>query len=145
MVVDNIVGVDDGVTSLGEFITKPIGEAGEGFVSGVIGILEGIGGLASIVPDMVAGSDIGGAIDRGGDKLRESLDINPEGLAGKGTEFVTQYLAPGLGAVNVIFANFGNPPCLSMQRLRAWRTLTSLKASVSLFNETTHKVINVLA
>ena len=101
MVVDNIVGVDDGVTSLGEFITKPIGEAGEGFVSGVIGILEGIGGLASIVPDMVTGSDIGGAIDRGGDKLRESLDINPEGLAGKGTEFVTQYLAPGLGAVNI--------------------------------------------
>ena len=100
-IADNIIGFDDGYDTMVERVTKPIGEAGEGLISGGIGILEGIGGLVSLVPDLVVGSDIGGAIDRGGDKLRESLDINPEGIAGKGTEFVTQYLAPGLGAVNI--------------------------------------------
>tara|TARA_R100000700_G_C3178025_1_gene153523 strand:+ start:837 stop:5177 length:4341 start_codon:yes stop_codon:yes gene_type:complete len=100
-IADNIIGFDDGYDTMVERVTKPIGEAGEGLISGGIGILEGIGGLVSLVPDLVVGSDLGGAIDRGGDKLRESLNINPEGIAGKGTEFVTQYLAPGLGAVNI--------------------------------------------
>ena len=49
----------------------------------------------------------------------------------------------GLGAVKVIFASFGKPPCLSMHRLRACRTRTSLNGSDSEFKETTHSVIRV--
>ena len=96
-VVDSILGLDDGVDTLAERLTKPIGEAGEGLVSGVIGIGEGIGTLASIIPDFAAGTDVGNLITKSADKMRDVLGIDPEGIAGKGTEFVTQYLAP-LGA-----------------------------------------------
>ena len=100
-IADNVIGFDDGYDTIVERVTKPIGEAGEGLISGGIGILEGIGGLVSLVPDLVTGTEFGNAIDKGGDRLREQLGIDPEGVAGKGAEFVTQYVIPGLGAVNL--------------------------------------------
>ena len=37
-IADNVIGFDDGFDTFGERITKPIGEAGEGLVSGVIAV-----------------------------------------------------------------------------------------------------------
>ena len=99
-IADNVIGFDDGFDTFGERITKPIGEAGEGLVSGVIGIGEGIGGLVTLVPDLAIGTEFGNAIDRGGDRLREQLGIDPEGAEGTFAQGIDQFGVPGLAAAS---------------------------------------------
>ena len=75
-----------------------LGEIGEGVVSGVIGIGEGLLGLGTTAVDLIADTDYGTKVTEGAEALRDTLGINPEGFLGKGAEIVTQFVVPGIGA-----------------------------------------------
>ncbi len=75
-----------------------IGEIGEGIVSGVIGIGEGVLGLGATAVDLIADTDYGTKVTEGAEALRDTLGLDPEGFLGKGAEIVTQFVVPGIGA-----------------------------------------------
>jgi hypothetical protein len=75
-----------------------IGEIGEGVVSGVIGIGEGLLGLGATAVDLIADTDYGTKVTEGAESLRDTLGLDPEGFLGKGAEIVTQFVVPGIGA-----------------------------------------------
>ncbi len=75
-----------------------IGELGEGIVSGVIGIGEGLAGLGAAAVDIVADTDYGDRVTEAAEAARDALGIDPEGIIGKGAEIVTQFVVPGVGA-----------------------------------------------
>lgn len=75
-----------------------LGEIGEGVVSGVIGIGEGLLGLGTTAVDLIADTDYGTKVTEGAEALRDTLGINPEGFLGKGAEIITQFVVPGIGA-----------------------------------------------
>lgn len=77
-----------------------IGELGEGVVSGVIGIGEGVLGLGTLATDLVAGTDYSTQLTEGAEELRDTLGIDPEGVLGKGAEIITQFVVPGVGAAS---------------------------------------------
>ena len=79
-----------------------VGEFGEGVASGIIGIGEGLGGLGAMGVDLIAGTNYGDKITAGAEALRDTLGLDPEGFVGKGTEIVTQFVVPGLGAAGVV-------------------------------------------
>lgn len=79
-----------------------VGEFGEGVVSGVIGIGEGLAGLGAMAVDLAAGTDYGDQVTAGAEALRDAMGLDPEGFVGKGTEIVTQFVVPGLGAANAV-------------------------------------------
>ena len=79
-----------------------LGEVGEGVVSGVIGIGEGVLGLGTTAVDLIAGTEYTDTVTGGAEYLRDSLGLDPEGFAGKGAEIVTQFVVPGLAAARAV-------------------------------------------
>ena len=78
-----------------------IGEFGEGLVSGIIGIGEGVAQVASLPSDIIYGTNFGDKVTEGAENLRNALGLDPEGLVGKGTEIITQFVVPGVGGAKV--------------------------------------------
>tara|TARA_R100000008_G_C3586929_1_gene173196 strand:+ start:1687 stop:6003 length:4317 start_codon:yes stop_codon:yes gene_type:complete len=77
-------------------------ETGEGFVSGLIAIPQGITELGASLIDLAADTDYASDVTKFADNLRDELGVDPEGLAGKITEVVTQFVVPGLGAAGAV-------------------------------------------
>ena len=75
-----------------------VGELGEGVVSGVIGIGEGLAGLGAAAVDIVADTNYGDKVTETAEAARDALGLDPEGFVGKGAEIVTQFVVPGIGA-----------------------------------------------
>ena len=75
-----------------------VGEIGEGIVSGVIGIGEGLAGLGAAAVDIVADTNYGDKVTELAESARDTLGLDPEGFLGKGAEIVTQFVVPGVGA-----------------------------------------------
>jgi len=79
-----------------------IGELGEGIVSGVIGIGEGLVGLGAMGVDIIADTNYGDQVTEAAEAARDALGLDPEGIIGKGAEIVTQFVVPGLGAAGLV-------------------------------------------
>ena len=74
----------------------------EGVGSGLIGIPQGILELGASVVDLAADTDYASSVTDAANKLREAAGIDPVGLVGKGTEVITQFVIPGLGAASAV-------------------------------------------
>ena len=79
-----------------------IGEIGEGIVSGVIGIGEGLAGLGALAVDVVADTNYGDSVTEAAEAARDALGLDPEGILGKGAEIVTQFVVPGVGVASKV-------------------------------------------
>lgn len=79
-----------------------IGEIGEGIVSGVIGIGEGLAGLGAAAVDVVADTNYGDRVTEAAEAARDALGLDPEGFLGKGAEVVTQFVVPGVAAASKV-------------------------------------------
>ncbi len=79
-----------------------VGELGEGVVSGIIGIGEGLAGLGAMGVDIVADTNYGDQVTEAAEAARDALGLDPEGFVGKGAEIVTQFVVPGLGAAGLV-------------------------------------------
>ena len=79
-----------------------IGELGEGVVSGIIGIGEGLVGLGAMGVDIIADTNYGDQVTEAAEAARDALGLDPEGILGKGAEIVTQFVVPGLGAAGLV-------------------------------------------
>lgn len=79
-----------------------VGELGEGVVSGIIGIGEGLAGLGAMGVDLVADTNYGDQVTEAAEAARDALGLDPEGFVGKGAEIVTQFVVPGLGAAGLV-------------------------------------------
>ena len=79
-----------------------VGELGEGIVSGVIGIGEGVAGLGAIVADTIFDTSYGDRVTETAEAARDALGLDPEGFLGKGAEIVTQFVVPGIGAASKV-------------------------------------------
>ena len=79
-----------------------IGEIGEGIVSGVIGIGEGLAGLGALAVDVVADTNYGDSVTEAAEAARDALGLDPEGFLGKGAEIVTQFVVPGVGVASKV-------------------------------------------
>ena len=77
-------------------------EFGEGVVSGLIAIPQGIAELGASVVDLAADTNLSQSVTETADEIRQQLGIDPEGLAGKLTETITQFVVPGLGAASAV-------------------------------------------
>lgn len=75
-----------------------VGEIGEGVVSGLIGIGEGVAGLGAALVDVAADTNYGDKVTELAESARDTLGLDPEGFLGKGAEIVTQFVVPGVGA-----------------------------------------------
>ncbi len=74
----------------------------EGIGSGIIGIGEGVLETAALGVDLIADSDLATSVRQGAQELRDSLGIDPEGFAGKGTEALVQFGVPGIAAIGAV-------------------------------------------
>jgi len=79
-----------------------VGEIGEGIVSGVIGIGEGLAGLGAAAVDIVADTNYGDKVTELAESARDTLGLDPEGFLGKGAEIVTQFVVPGIGVASKV-------------------------------------------
>ena len=79
-----------------------VGEIGEGIVSGVIGIGEGLAGLGAAAVDIVADTNYGDKVTELAESARDTLGLDPEGFLGKGAEIVTQFVVPGIGIASKV-------------------------------------------
>ena len=77
-------------------------EFGEGVVSGLIAIPQGIAELGASLIDVAADTNLSQSVTETADEIRTQLGVDPEGLAGKLTETVTQFVVPGLGAASAV-------------------------------------------
>jgi hypothetical protein len=77
-------------------------EFGEGVVSGLIAIPQGIAELGASLIDVAADTNLSQSVTETADEIRTQLGVDPEGLAGKLTETVTQFVLPGLGAASAV-------------------------------------------
>lgn len=77
-------------------------EIGEGFISGAIGIPQGIAETISSVIDLGAGTDYTSAITQSFNNFRNRHGIDPAGAAGKITEGLVQFGVPGIGAAMAV-------------------------------------------
>ena len=77
-------------------------EAGEGVVSGLIGIPQGIIELGASVFDLIADTDYSTDVTESFDKLRENLGVDPEGTFAKILEVGTQFIIPGGFAISAV-------------------------------------------
>ena len=77
-------------------------EAGEGVVSGVIGIGQGLAETVSLVPDLIFDTNYGSAVTKFANDLRDKGGIDPKSAVGKITEAVVQFGIPGITAANVV-------------------------------------------
>ena len=71
----------------------------EGFGSGLIAIPQGVFETGASLIDLAAGTNYTEAVTKAGNAIRDALDIDPTGTAGKLTEGITQFAIPGLGNV----------------------------------------------
>ena len=77
-------------------------EFAEGLVSGAVAIPQGILELGASAVDLAADTDYASSVTEAANKLRENAGIDPVGLIGKGTEAITQFVVPGLGAASAV-------------------------------------------
>ena len=78
-------------------------EMGEGVLSGLIGIGQGIGELGELVTDAVGITDIETEFVKDtANNLRNELGIDPAGMTGKITEGIVQFGVPGIGVASGI-------------------------------------------
>jgi len=70
------------------------GEIAEGIVAGGVGIVEGVVGGAAAITDVATGGDLAGVVADAADAVRDTLELDPEGIAGQGARIITQYVAP---------------------------------------------------
>jgi hypothetical protein len=54
------------------------------------------------VIDLAAGTNYSEAVTKAGNALRDALDIDPTGVAGKLTEGLTQFAIPGIAAASAV-------------------------------------------
>ena len=89
-------------------------EAGEGILSGLTKIPEGIISTGTLVSDAITGGNATQAVEDWFDNLREEAGIDPEGAAGTVTEALVQFGLPGITAASAItkvgkLATFNTP------------------------------------
>jgi hypothetical protein len=77
-------------------------EAGEGVLSGLSKIPEGIVSTGTLVSDAITGGNATGLVEQWFDGLREDLGIDPTGAAGKVTEALVQFGIPGVAAASAV-------------------------------------------
>ena len=77
-------------------------EIGEGIVSGLIGIPQGIAELGASAVDLVADTDYARDVTDFFEGVRAAGGIDPEGAAGEIAEVVTQFAVPGLTAASLV-------------------------------------------
>lgn len=77
-------------------------EAGEGVVSGAIGIVQGLAETVSLIPDLTLGTSFGKSVTNFANELRDKGGIDPAGVVGKVTEAVVQFGVPGITAANIV-------------------------------------------
>ena len=77
-------------------------EAGEGILSGLTKIPEGIISTGTLVSDAITGGNATQAVEDWFDNLREEAGIDPEGAAGTVTEALVQFGLPGITAASAI-------------------------------------------
>ena len=74
----------------------------EGVGSGLIAIPQGILELGASAVDLAADTDYASSVTEAATKLRDFAGIDPEGLIGKGSEAIVQFVIPGLGAASAV-------------------------------------------
>ena len=72
-----------------------IGELGEGIVSGLIGVGEGVVGAGALIKDAISDTNYGDKVTQAAEAARDALGLDPEGIVGKGAEIITQFVVPG--------------------------------------------------
>jgi hypothetical protein len=77
-------------------------ELAEGIVSGGSKIAQGIGEFVFGGIDLIADTDYSKKVTKGFEDFREQAGLDPAGFVGKGTEVLTQFAVPGLGAAGVV-------------------------------------------
>ena len=77
-------------------------EAGEGVLSGLSKIPEGIITTGTLVSDAITGGRATDTVEAWFDGIREDLGIDPEGAAGKVTEALVQFGIPGVAAASYV-------------------------------------------
>jgi hypothetical protein len=77
-------------------------EVGEGFVSGLIAIPQGIAELGTSLVDVVFDTDYTQSVTDFANYVRDAGGIDPAGAAGEITEVLTQFAIPGLGAASMV-------------------------------------------
>ena len=78
-----------------------VGELGEGVVSGVTKLVEGVAGLAAIPVDIALDTDYGDKVSQAGETVRDALGLDPEGFVGKGAEIVSQFVYAPVKAASI--------------------------------------------
>jgi len=79
-----------------------IKETGEGIVSGLIAIPQGILELGGSLIDLAADTDLASSVTESANELRDVLGVDPEGMAGKIAEVATQFVIPGIAAASAV-------------------------------------------
>jgi hypothetical protein len=77
-------------------------EVGEGIVSGLIAIPQGITELGTSLVDVVFDTDYTQSVTDFANYVRDAGGIDPAGAAGEITEVLTQFAIPGLGAASMV-------------------------------------------
>ena len=77
-------------------------EAGEGVLSGLSKIPEGIITTGTLVSDAITGGRATDTVEAWFDGIRSDLGIDPEGAAGKVTEALVQFGIPGISAASYV-------------------------------------------
>ena len=79
-----------------------IQEIVEGIGSGLIAIPQGVLETGASLIDLAAGTNFTDAVTRAGNSVRDALDIDPTGTAGKVAEGLTQFAIPGIAAASIV-------------------------------------------
>ena len=77
-------------------------KVGEGVLSGLSKIPEGIISTGTLVSDAISGGNATGLVEQWFDGLREDLGIDPTGVTGKVTEALVQFGIPGIAAASAV-------------------------------------------
>ncbi len=93
---------DLGISGTQEKDESTFQEIGEGIVSGLIGIPQGIAELGASGVDLVADTDYARDVTTFFDGVRAAGGIDPEGTAGEIAEVITQFAIPGIAAASLV-------------------------------------------
>ena len=77
-------------------------EAGEGVLSGLSKIPEGLATTYTLLQDSITGGRATDTVEEWFDGIRSDLGIDPEGAAGKVTEALVQFGIPGIAAASYV-------------------------------------------
>ena len=100
--LNKVVGSDTKEETVSPTYEGAFQEFGEGVVSGLIAIPQGLAELGASVIDLAADTNLSKSVTETADEIRTQLGVDPEGLAGKLTETITQFVVPGLGAASAV-------------------------------------------